>query len=894
MNTNDNEHMRMCRDEDLLRFLDTPPGVQRPAALIAAADGATEREVCPDAHLYLRVVMGTIPAEKAADLLTHSASCDTCGQRLAAMTEVLVGNPSEEEIEGIAELALQKEWQQGLARGLAKTRSRRRLLWFSFPSASRVRLTAAALAAAVAAVSALAVWQIQRNKPEQQLARAYFEGRNLELRIPGARFAGMNPDRHTRGSADDRESSPLLEARARLAKALERDPRNAHSLALQARADILGQHYDSATETLDRLISVGPVTAELLCDDASAYYQRGLISGSEVDRSTALDYLRRADTLAPADPVVLFNEAIVMEDRGQMMNAVEVWNRYIIVERDAKWNAEGKRKLASLEQTLNRLKSHQSRLVNMLASPESLEALAKSPQTLAAWDEELSSMELDKLIPAAFPRNSQWRGVQQARGSPGLDPFCPVPCRTTRRLLRALASSLETQHQDSWLSDLLPPETQDLPDNLFARYVLAIRTLSQATRENQTGIPSTALALSSQAQNLFQTLEAANSRPSPLHTAARVGALRAALEHMFALQRMVAFRECRAFAKDFHSGALSLERLNRYPWIDGVQQLTEKVCDDTGSTRAEGSLLVTRASDLASSHHYRYLAHRARMRVFDDAQNSGDVETAESILMAVLRDLESSDSPLIRITNTFPAYADAEKDSARLYLQELIERESIGWYKATNNSFLALNMEMSLVRTEVKLGNISESERLLHLVESDTKSSTVQTVSTMLTEPRIFIAQAMLERGDVDGAQRNMEQATQCIASFSDNWALQAFAAAKGLLALDHRDYGTAASTLQLQIQTNEGDGSAFVKSKDAAAYAQLDHDLYGELAATWLAQGRSPERVLALWERFRLRSRGVPSADCPGNESGLREWKDRRGATTFGKRRFDRPDRST
>ena len=45
--------------------------------------------------------------------------------------------------------------------------------------------------------------------------------------------------------------------------------------------------------------------------------------------------LRHADELAPDDPVVLFNEALVMEDRGQVMNAVETWNRYLHFERDA-------------------------------------------------------------------------------------------------------------------------------------------------------------------------------------------------------------------------------------------------------------------------------------------------------------------------------------------------------------------------------------------------------------------------------------------------------------------------------------------------------------------------------------------------------------------------------
>jgi hypothetical protein len=67
-----------------------------------------------------------------------------------------------------------------------------------------------------------------------------------------------------------------------------------------------------------------------------------------------LEYLRRADELAPGDPVVLFNEAVAMEDRGQTMNAVETWSRYLRFERDPRWLDDGRHRLQVLEQELIR------------------------------------------------------------------------------------------------------------------------------------------------------------------------------------------------------------------------------------------------------------------------------------------------------------------------------------------------------------------------------------------------------------------------------------------------------------------------------------------------------------------------------------------------------------
>jgi tetratricopeptide (TPR) repeat protein len=115
---------------------------------------------------------------------------------------------------------------------------------------------------------------------------------------------------------------------------------------------LLQEKLDPAIAILDGLLATGPPSSSLLSDDAAAYFQRGLITGSESDRANALDKLRRADEITPGDTVVLFNEAIVQEDRGQRMNAVETWNRFLRFERDPSWQAEGRRRLQAIERKL--------------------------------------------------------------------------------------------------------------------------------------------------------------------------------------------------------------------------------------------------------------------------------------------------------------------------------------------------------------------------------------------------------------------------------------------------------------------------------------------------------------------------------------------------------------
>jgi tetratricopeptide (TPR) repeat protein len=293
-----------------------------------------------------------LPADAASfdALLVHAAQCSACAERL----RMFYADASPEEAAEIAGLASASgDWQHNLAAELALT-PHGAFLRLARKRTPRFYLWAGAgLAAALFLTVALTAWWRIANTPEQLLAEAYTHSRTFDLRMPGAGFAEVTPEMHLRGSATGRESARLLDARARIERQLESAPEDPHWLQLEARADVLEEKFDPAIDILDRLLAAGPATSGLLVDDAAAYFQRGIATGSESDRATALEHLRHADELAPDDPVVLFNEAVVMEDRGQVMNAVETWNRYLRFERDPRWLADGRRRLQTLEHKLN-------------------------------------------------------------------------------------------------------------------------------------------------------------------------------------------------------------------------------------------------------------------------------------------------------------------------------------------------------------------------------------------------------------------------------------------------------------------------------------------------------------------------------------------------------------
>jgi tetratricopeptide (TPR) repeat protein len=302
-------------------------------------------------------------AAKVRALLDHAAGCAVCAERL----RVFAADVSPEESAVLAGLDYSSAGgQRKLAARLAGTpvhsgarRPPRLYLW-----------TGVGLAASLLIGVGLFSWWRMANTPENLLAEAYAHERIFDVRMPGAGFAEVTPRRHLRGGASGsvsgangaagREPARLLDARARIEQHLVAAPEDAHWLQLEARSDILEEKFDQAIDILDRLVAGGPVSESLLLDDASAYFERGEATGNENDRATALDLLQRADELAPGDPVVLFNEALALEDRGQAMNAVETWNRYLRFERDPRWLAEGRRRLDALEKRLNQLKTHPS------------------------------------------------------------------------------------------------------------------------------------------------------------------------------------------------------------------------------------------------------------------------------------------------------------------------------------------------------------------------------------------------------------------------------------------------------------------------------------------------------------------------------------------------------
>lgn len=149
------------------------------------------------------------------------------------------------------------------------------------------------------------------------------------------------------------ESSPLLDARIRRSYLEARN--EAASLEPAARAARFGLlylaicAYDDAVAELEAAAARRPGSAEIANHLAVAYATRGVAEASAYDRVLALAAIQRALELAPEDPVVRFNHALLLGSLPLRHQAIDAWRGYLAVAGDATWTNEARSHLAVLQ-----------------------------------------------------------------------------------------------------------------------------------------------------------------------------------------------------------------------------------------------------------------------------------------------------------------------------------------------------------------------------------------------------------------------------------------------------------------------------------------------------------------------------------------------------------------
>lgn len=316
---------------------------------------------CPSEDDLRNLAAGLCPDAQSAQLKAHAATCGRCGPLLQEYIEDFSDESSPEEQTFLDRLrTASPEFREQAARDMLEREMPKKNQvtpepvpatdWRKFFSWKWIMVPA--LPAVVLIV--VGIWYLQRDTPEKVAkleAQAFTEQRTTEMRVPYAAYGDFNQKRS--GDNQSRSSLPpsLNLATDKIAKHLQKDPDNPQWLMLSARLDLWDWNYKSALSTLEKISDAKTVESpEYLMTRAFALFQKSEVLKESQGYSEAVDLLDKALQKAPADPVLLFNQAIACEKIHSYECAESDWNRLLAVEKDPQWTAEARKHLDQIRE----------------------------------------------------------------------------------------------------------------------------------------------------------------------------------------------------------------------------------------------------------------------------------------------------------------------------------------------------------------------------------------------------------------------------------------------------------------------------------------------------------------------------------------------------------------
>ena len=304
---------------------------------------------CPQVEELASFAAGLTEAARGEQLLAHAGQCDACGAILRRLVEDFSERADRCRIRSLMNLQNASEsWQQ-------PDRPQNGPGVGSRPGcndAGPTWLTRAAAVIVAAGAGWLAWDHWIATDPARLIAESYAQQRPFEFRIPDAGRSDVRLERGANGSSFQRPPA-LLEAEAKIARELAKDPDNVKWLSLRARAEMLSWDPATAIATLQRALDRKPGDPDLNSDLGMAYALRAEADQRDVDYAFAIEYLGRSLKTRPNSPATVFNRAIVFERMHLNDEASQEWRRYLEMDPAGAWHDDAQRRLSQLESKKN-------------------------------------------------------------------------------------------------------------------------------------------------------------------------------------------------------------------------------------------------------------------------------------------------------------------------------------------------------------------------------------------------------------------------------------------------------------------------------------------------------------------------------------------------------------
>jgi CHAT domain-containing protein len=833
-------HLKVC--QACRELLSVHEGAEDELRSLGEGKRAERGPDCPERSELMELAAGTT-AEKREELMDHIISCDHCGPVFRqAVTHFSSETSAEEHIALSALKTTQPAYQQQLSKRLAsgsaatsaKTRGQIDKSKLPFPLLTSWLYPIAA-ALLIVAVVAIAVFRSAGPEVDDLLAQAYTEQRTIELRVSGA---GPAPIRQERGTTDSPLSKPasLLEAEVLTKNKLTKLPNSATWMATRGRIEILEWQYTQAIRSFGQALELGPDSADVRRDLATAYFEKASVEHQAADYATAVEQLGRALVLRPGDPLCLFNRAIVYERMSLYKNSLDDWQAYLTVDPNGPWSVEARGRAASVKEKID--KQTQSRN-NVFEDPEQAEPIlvqALLSQDSTSIDEQYIAVATSKWL-REFGTNSQMRA--SAKGSP----------RTAA--LSVLAQLFGQRHHDRWLEDFL--RSGQGPGSARAAAALAA-ALDYSARGN----PGSARQQAEHAVRLFMDL------------GNRAGATRARLEMIYALQRSLDSRRCVQEARILDSQLQDLH----YVWIKTDLLLEEAACYGSLQDFTPAQEAVKRAIVLARENVFPVLELRGLSFASDLAERSGNRRLGWVEAQQALELLRIRDYPPLRAYSLYASIGSMAEDFREWAVAAACWKESLPYIARTPNRSTEGLARYRLAIDELALGEKREAaEELRHVsaIFDDIPNDFVAGNYRLASEVSLAAVETSL--GNRFDAEKRLSAVSPLIAQVSQSPILEEFYRTSAELQIARGDRAGAQNNLRNALAVSQQGLTTLNNDADRIRWAEQTSGTYRALVELLVQNPSQQQEALRIWEWYRSAppQRNSGERRATGTENALR-----------------------
>jgi CHAT domain-containing protein len=774
---------------------------------------------CPENVDWPAVAANLLPAEEAQPLIAHAAQCAKCGPLLKMATEDICAEASPEEEDLLRRLAIHTpQWQMRVAEQLGgstrpvATQSTRNGLWMFKPQF----LATAALLLVLAGTWTTIRWT-RSPSPVELVSEAYTERRTFEPRILGARYAPPSSERGDRISDFDKPRS-LLRANVLISEGLLKKPNDVVLLDAKARAAMLDGYPADAITILKPALETEPGSNIVMLDLGTAYFLQGEKTGDAQDYARAIEYQSKVLAASPNDSTALFNRALAREKWFLYNDALQDWTKFLEIERDPAWLAEGKIHYEDVQRRIKEQGQGQLRI-----SPAHDPLIADSFLRLHTardgdpdWPKSMDEAYLNVAL-------TDWTATLAS-----VDQNNQRSTLLAGNVLRDLSEIFRRKHRDEWLTDILAGPRS-------GPWVEGVVELSTAVRANAKGEWEEGTLHARMALDVFR--QAGNA----------AGEAAAGFEYVHALTQSQRGDLCLPIGLQ----SFRKSQGRRYPWLESSVSYDVSTCYFQRGNPREAMKFARHGAMIAENAGYAVLILDGRYYL--DGLSTSSVATSDSWdrIREGLREYWNSTYPQTSAAGFYTDLGFIAEMEQMWHFAETVGEESVATSLNAHNPMDQASTHAWLADVAEGAGDVKvadqEYQKAEEVLEKWGKGTEAARLTFEIARASLNVRQNRLEEG-----QARLRHIEKNLSSITDQSSLIAYRESLGELYLRLGKQSLAEKELLEAIRLIEMDKQSLSSEADLLTWQHDTSRAYRALLELYSVQQHDDAHSLTFLEWYR------------------------------------------